>query len=493
MDQAMTIHRHTAKSNSAFERVKQRLHPRSIAEGMASAFERAPIAFVFVAVLAPAVAVISALGVRGAIGAPLPIALLLGVLGVYAQCALFSMIRIGNGPRVRLWIFLLAVSFWNAVSLAAGVVAANPDAMGRALIARQLNATVQHASAKAATLETLAARFDVLAFYSADAATRESLPSKEAGWVATCPNSSGPGVGTITNWRRATGGNATARAATLRNAALSARRSAAVADGAARSYSIFTHDQSMRSISAAVEAISAASAAADREGMTTMLNTLAAETGEGGTCPDANLQNLIATVRSVQLAELDRASTFAALPRPSEAEAVDDLWTQVMKGADGDFALYAIPLGISPFLDWFLMTMLGLIVPRRRPEDDDATIAESIGIDPSEADLLGDAFEAAAADPHWTEMVARTENVGGRWIRVKRIRINLDDWANLHKMRHLVELGRVRDGGVVDGQHVFVLRPHFLFDRFNQLVRKNVVNSRMLTITPIMPKSEMQQ
>lgn len=489
----MTIHHHTAKSNSAFERVKHRLHPRRIAEGLACAFERGPVAFTFAAVLAPAVAVISALGVRGAIGAPLPAALLLGAMGVYAQCALYSMVRLGNGPKARLWIFLLAVSFWNAVSLAAGVVAANPDAMGRALIARQLDATVRQASAKAATLETLAARFDALALYSADAATRESLPSKEAGWVATCPNSSGPGVGTITNWRLATGGKATARAETLRNAALSARRSAAVADGAARSYSISTHDQSLRSISAAVSAIGAASASADREGMTSMLNTLAAETADGGTCPDSNLQNLISAVRAVPLAELDRASTFAALPRPSEAEAVDDLWMQVMKGADGDFDLYAFPLAISPFLDLFLMTMLGLILPRRRPEDDDAAIAESIGIDPSEADLLGDAFEAAAADPHWTELVARTENAGGRWIRVKRIRIDLDDWASLHKMRHLVELGRVRDGGVVDGQHIFVLRPHFLFDRFNQLARKNVINSRMRTITPIMPKSEMQR
>jgi hypothetical protein len=224
-----------------------------------------------------------------------------------------------------------------------------------------------------------------------------------------------------------------------------------------------------------------------------MLNTLAAETSEGGTCPDANLQNLIASVRAVSLVELDQASTFAALPRPSEAEAVDDLWAQIMKGTDGDFALYAFPLAISPFLDLMLMTMLGLILPRRRPEDDDAAIAESIGIDPGEAELLSDAFDAAAADPHWTEMVTRTEDAGGRWIRVKRIRIDLDDWASLHKMRHLVELGRVRDGGVVDGQHVFVLRPHFLFDRFNQLVRKNVVNSRMLTITPIMPKSEMQR
>ena len=489
----MTIHFPHPQASSAFDRVMRSLHPRSIAEGMASAFERAPVAFVFVAVLAPAVAVISALGVRGAIGVPLPVALILGAMGVYAQCALFSMIRLGNGPKLRLWTFLLAVSFWNAVSLAAGVVAANPDALGRALIARQLDVPVRQASAKATTLETLAARFDAFALYSADAATRESLPSQEAGWVATCPTSSGPGVGTITNWRRATGGNATVRAATLRNAALSARRAAAAADGAARSYSISTHDQSMRSIGDAVAAIGAASAAADRDGMATMLNTLAAETGEGGTCPDANLQNLIASVRAVPLVELDQASTFAALPRPSEAEAVDDLWAQIMKGVDGDFALYAFPLAISPFLDLMLMTMLGLILRRRRPEDDDAAIAESIGIDPGEAELLSDAFDAAAADPHWAEMVARTEDAGGRWIRVKRIRIDLDDWANLHKMRHLVELDRVRDGGVVDGQHVFVLRPHFLFDRFNQLVRKNVVNSRMLTITPIMPKSEMQR
>lgn len=43
----MTIHFPHAKTNSAFERVKQRLHPRSIAEGLAFAFERAPVAFVF--------------------------------------------------------------------------------------------------------------------------------------------------------------------------------------------------------------------------------------------------------------------------------------------------------------------------------------------------------------------------------------------------------------------------------------------------------------
>ena len=205
------------------------------------------------------------------------------------------------------------------------------------------------------------------------------------------------------------------------------------------------------------------------------------------------MQALITAIRLVPLAELDRGSSFATLPRPNEAEAVDDLWSQLRKRGDGDFSLYAFPLAISPFLDMLLMTMLGLILPRRHNEGDDAAIAKSIGVEPDEAGLINDAFQAAAIDPDWADIVAKTENAGGRWIRVMRIRIELNDWANLHKMRHLVDLGRVHDAGVIDGKHVFVLRARFLFDRFNQIARKKITESRALKIKPIAPRSEVHQ
>lgn len=184
-------------------------------------------------------------------------------------------------------------------------MAPNPDAMGRALIGRQLGATVADASAKAATLEMLALRFDGLSSYSAQQSDSEGAPNIAAGYVATCPNSAGPGVGTISKWRKATGADATARATSLRSATTSVRRAASDANRTAQSYSLSTHDQSMRQLSDEVAAISAASMAADRLGMATMVNELDAATREGGVCPDAVLQGLISNVREVPLGPLD--------------------------------------------------------------------------------------------------------------------------------------------------------------------------------------------
>lgn len=483
----MRMDRRRDYGDSALGRVKQRLHPRSIAESMASAFERSPLAFVFLAVLAPTIAYISALGVRGAVGAPFPIALLLGAFGVYSQCAFFSMLRSGNGPKLRLWLFLLAVSLWNAASLAAGVVAAAPDTMGKAMIARELAATVTDASAKAASLEALASRFDALSSYSTQQSEREGAPSIASGYVATCQNSSGPGVGTISKWRRATGDDATARAAILRTAATSARRAAGEANRAAQSYSLSTHDQSMRQIEDSVAAIGAASVAADRAGMATMLNALDAATRADGVCPDAVLQGMILAVKAVPLGALDRGTAFTAPPRPSEAEAVSDLSAQLFKlrkGEGADLSLYAAPLMLSPILDLVLMTMLAMVLSRRRADDDDAVVAARMGIDPEEAPLLDDAIEGVAGDPTWTDLVGKVEDAGKRWLRVKRIIIHKDDWANLHRMRHLVELGRVYDGGMVEDHQVYVLRPRFLFERFDQLVRKRIIGSRVRRVTP---------
>ena len=361
-------------------------------------------------------------------------------------------------------------------------MAPNPDAMGRALIGRQLGATVADASAKAATLEMLALRFDGLSSYSAQQSDSEGAPNIAAGYVATCPNSAGPGVGTISKWRKATGADATARATSLRSAATSARRAASDANRTAQSYSLSTHDQSMRQLSDEVAAISAASMAADRLGMATMVNELDAATREGGVCPEAVLQGLISNVREVPLGPLDHGAAFTAPPRPSEAEAVADLWTQVIKlrkGEEADFSLYTFPLLLSPFLDLVLMTMLGMTLPQRRADDDDAVIATRMGIDPDEAPLLDDAISAVAVDPTWTDLVGKVEDAGRRWLRVKRIIIHKDDWANLHRMRHLVELGRVYDGGMVEDHQVYVLRPRFLFERFDQLVRKRIIESRV--------------
>ncbi|WP_323799158.1 hypothetical protein [Parasphingorhabdus sp.] len=481
---------------SALERMMQRLRPRAFAERFAEGFERSPVAFGFVAVLAPAIAYVSALGVRGAMGAPFPIALIIGVLGVYAQCAFFAMLRAGDGPKFRIATFLFVVSAWNAASLSAGVVAANPDAMGRALIGRQLDATIADAASKAATLETLASSFDGLSAYSTRQSEREGAPSKAAGYAATCQNSTGPGVGPISTWRKSTGDDATTRAASLRSAATTARRAASDSNRAALSYSLSTHDQSMRQIGDAVAAIGAASAATDRLGMAAMLNSLDAATRDGGVCPDSDLQGLISSVRAVRLDPLNHGSVFTAPPRPSEAEAVADLWAQVIKwwkGDEADFSLYAFPLLLSPFIDLVLMTMLGMALPCRRADDDEAIIAARMGIDLDEAPLLDDAIAAVAADPIWTDLVGNVEDAGKRWLRVKRIRIHKEDWANLHRMRHLAELGKVHDGGMVEDHQVYVLRPRFLFERFDQLIRKRIIASRVSRVAPSSMQTENAQ
>ena len=492
----MKLDYHLESANSALMRVKLCLHPRAIAEQLAEAFLQSPKAFVFVTVLIPGVAIISALGVGGALGAPLPVALMLGAFGVYAQCAFFSMLRAGEGPKFRIWLFMLAVSIWNAGSLAAGLVAAAPDSMGKALIERELGATIIDASAKAATLELLASRYDALSSYSTEQSAREGAASIASGYAATCPNSEGPGVGTISKWRSATGEDAKVRAASLRTAATSARRAASDANRAAQSYSLSTHDQSMRQIGDAVATIGAASATADSLGMATMLNALDAATSADGVCPDAVLQGMILSVKGVPLDALDRGVAFSAPPRPSEAEAVADLWAQVFKfwkGEKADFSLYVGKLIASPLIDLFFMTMLAMVLPRRRADDDDAIIAARIGIKSEEVPLLDDAIAAAAADPMWTDLISKVEDAGKRWFRVKRIVISKDDWATLHRMRHLVELGKVHDGGMVDNHQVYVLRPKFLFEKFDQLVRKRIIESRMRRVTPSSVRSENAQ
>jgi hypothetical protein len=477
---------------TALDRVRARFHPGAVAERIAEAFERRPIAFSLFCVIAPAIAVTSGLGVRGATGFPLAIALIVGFLGIAFQCGLYIMSRYRQGPRLRIWFILGLLIAWNAASLAAGLVALRPDAMGRAFIERQLAPVLAETERRATTLETLSLRFDALA---KDGAYKAALETGTEGqtYAPTCPGSAGQGDGPISTWRRQSSERAAAQAATLRDAAAAARSASMTASKAARSYALDRHDAVMNEVAGAVAAINGAGRSADLQEMDAFLGELDTATRPGATCPDTGLQNLTAAVRAVKLPPTGSRVAFVAPPRPSEKEAVEDLWTQILaltSGSGGDFSLYVVQLLLSPILDMILFTFLGMILPPTRRDDDDLAVALRLGLGEDDVPFLPDAFQAVTRDAAWTGLVDRTEQVNRKWRRVTRVAVDRDDWGLLMWFRHLASLGKVYDSGEHEGRRIFVLRPNFLPNRFDQLVRRWLSQRDTIRVSNIAPKPE---
>lgn len=482
-------------SPTALDRVRARFHPRAVAERIAEAFERRPIAFSLFCVIAPGIAVTSGLGVRGATGFPLALALIVGFLGIAFQCGLYIMSRYRQGPRLRIWFILGLLIAWNAASLAAGLVAMRPDAMGRSFIERQLAPVLAETNRRATTLETLSLRFDALARDGAYKAALETATEGQT-YAPTCPGSAGQGDGPISEWRRQTSERAATQATALRNAAAAARGASLAASKAARSYALERHDAVMTEISEAVTAINSAGLSADLQGMDAFLGELDAATRPGATCPDTGLQTLTAAVRAVKLPAAGSSVSFVAPPRPSEKEAVEDLWAQILalsSGSGGDFSLYAVQLLLSPILDMVLFTFLGMILPPVSRDDDDLAVARRLGLDDDDVPYLPDAFQAVARDAAWTGLVDRTEQVSRKWRRVNRVAVEKDDWGLLMWFRHLASLGKVYDSGEHEGRRIFVLRPNFLPNRFDQLVRRWLSQRDTIRVSSVPPKPETYQ
>ena len=479
-------------SPTALDRVSARFHPRAVAERVAEAFERKPIAFTLFSVIAPAIAVTSGLGVRGATGFPLICALIIGFVGIASQCGLYIMSRYRQGPRFRIWFILALLIAWNAASLAAGLVALRPDAMGRAFIERQLAPVLDETNVRATALENLSLRFDALARDGAHKAALETATEGQT-YTPTCPGSAGQGDGPISTWRRQSSERAAAQAKTLRDAAAAARSASLGASKAARAYSLDRHDAVMNEVATNVAAINGAGLSADIQGMDAFLRELDAATQPGATCPDTGLQTLTAAVRAVKLPPTGSSVAFVAPPRPSEKEAVEDLWAQILSltsGNGGDFSLYAVQLLLSPILDMILFTFLGMILPPARREDDDIAVAQRLGLGEDDVPYLPEAFEAVARDAAWTGLVDRTELVNRKWRRVTRVAVAKDDWSLLMWFRHLASLGKVYDSGEHDGRRIFVLRPNFLPNRFDQLVRRWLSQRDTIRVSHIVPQPE---
>jgi hypothetical protein len=466
-------------SSSALSRVRAAVHPRALAERVAEAFERSPIAFLFAFALGTGIAYFSGRGVGGAL--PWLPGILAGVIGVgsvLAQVGLLGMLKSRSGPRARLWIALWLISGWNALSFAAGVVSSDGDRMGRYYVSGELRPIVAEATTRAGVLDTYAARLGALAAYSAERAAIEGAP-KGQGYAPTCQTSAGAGPGPITDWRNNTGKTATGLADGLRGQANIARDAANTADRTTATYAAAQHDAAMTAISKAVSDIAAATAGADIPAVTRFLVTLDAETKSGGTCPDPQMQTLIEGIRSVDTSRLSAPIIFEAPNRPSEAEAVNKLFAALFSLDWAQLELYRQWLLVSPLADFFFMMFAGMLLPRQRHPDDDDILAERLGLDADDAPLVPQALDAAAADTEWQALLADLVPAGGRFIRVSRLHVAPDDWARLRRLQILARQGKIYDAGVIGEFHVFNLRPSYLRNRFDQIVRRTVERDRV--------------
>lgn len=448
---------------------------KGIPTHMAEAFVRAPLAFVVVAAFAMAMPIASAMGIRGAFGLALIVAVPLGIIGVAFQAEAYSNLRRRRGRRSTNLVALSVVSFCNMISVTAGIVALSPDTQGQAMIARSLKPIVAAAQQRAATLEAAADKYDALAQYSARKAAQEGAPARE--WQPTCPSSTGPGPGPVTRWRIATGDEASAVAAGLKGAAQASRRAATDASRAASAYSYASHDQTMVTIDAAVRAINQAGAAIGDATSAALLDRIAVEIGASGICPDAPMAKLIAAAQAWGRGGPPAALVFTPPPKPSEEVSVRDLTSQLfarLLGGQPDLSMYLRYLWIAPLADLAFMFFLAQVLsPVRR--DYRAEAAERLGVDPATADLIDAIAPHIAQDPEWRNLVGARQPVRTRLFAFDRILVDEDDWPRIYRMREYVASGGAREGGPNgDGHIVFILRPHFLDELWRQLLRRGL-------------------
>jgi hypothetical protein len=454
---------------------------------LAEAFRRAPIAFVALMVIVVVMPVVSANGIAGGFSLPLWFALPCGMLGVALQIDSYIKMRLRKGKQLLNVGMLIFITACNMISVTAGFVALSPGSQGRAMIARELNPILLTVGTRAAALEGVAANFDALANYSTRRARQESATARSE-WQPTCPDSTGPGVGPVTEWRMQSSEQATATSQSLRAAATASRNAAASAERAAAGYSPAAHDQAMATIATAVAGINRTSAQFVAGSSTSFLERLGTETSATGICPDPQMQLFLTDARKVsQAAKFDNL-TFVAPEKPSEELAVHDLTEQlaaIATGSSGDLSLYRRYLSIAPLADALFMLLLAQVLPPLLRNYRVET-ARRLGIRDEDAEMIDEAGAAVAHDLEWTTIQALRRRVSWGPVAFDRVMVHEEDFVLLYKLREYAASGAVREGGPdCNGNIVFILRPHFLGELWCQLLRRHFAAGRPLAVEPI--------
>ena len=458
---------------SPTEIIFERLRP--IPLELAEAFVRAPLATIVVAMFAFAMPIASAKGITGAFGAPFVIALPLGILGVAFQADSYVRYRQKRGSRASNFLVLALVSLCNLISVTAGIVALSPDSQGQAMIARALDPVIGAVQQRTTALDMAAVRYDELARYSVRRAVVEGAEAST--WQPTCPGSQGPGSGPIQQWRIETGQQATALAAELRQAAQSSRAAATTATRAAASYTFTTHDKTMDVIAAAVATINQSGAVLRGDSASGFLQRLSNETAGDGICPDAPMQTLILAASNAAKANSPAPLEFSPPPKPSEEISVRDLTRQLVAplfGEPQDLSLYQRYLWIAPLADLLFMFFLGRVLPPVY-RDFRGEAASRLGVEPESALYIDTVAAEIAHAAEWRSIVTKRVQVRLGWFGFDRILVAEDDWLQLYRMREYVASGGMRERGPDSAGHiVFNLRPHFLSELWQQLLRRGL-------------------
>lgn len=440
-----------------------------------AALERHPVAAAFVTVVLPLLAVACGFGVAawiGVTGWTKYLFLLVGTVLVAFQYAAYANLRHVRG---REWfshlVLVITLTNVNAVSVAGGMVAMNPDGFGRYMIARELIPVMASAEQAADNLTVAATHIDEMAEYSVAQRKREMGDGVE--YAPTCPASTGRGDGDISKWRKSSADAATALATRVRSGVTNARTAANAAQARGHAYRLVSHDTDMAEIASQVGAARAAVISADLASARASLLELAESVSPEGACPDASLAALINTA----IADTNRTITipsFVAPPRPTEQEAVNDILTQIGKvfGGQPDFGPYWPYMILSVILDGLAMSMLkSALGPKRRLTILDK-IARKLGpeVDPAH---LGQAMNDVAASSAWQQINANVTRERTRFGKaIHKMIVGSDDHAQGIFLRWLKQAGCVRSATIIGDKTHYVLHPKTLDRWFEDLLRE---------------------
>lgn len=438
-----------------------------------AALDAHPVAVAFVTVVLPLLAVACGLGIAAWFGfsgsGKYPFLIVGGGL-IGFQYAAYAQLRHVRGQEwLAHFVLVVGLTASNAVSVAAGLAAMNPDGLGRAMIEREL-APIMVATDQAATdLTTVSAQVDAVAEYSNR--QREYETSKD-NYRKTCPTSTDWGVGPVSEWRRSSAEAATALAVRVRTAAANARSAANAAQARGQAYRLAAHDQDMAEIVTQVGAARAAVAAADLSGVRASLLELGRSVATTGACPDAGLAGLIDT--AIKGLDVDIAiPPFAPLPRPTEETAVDDILAQTRNIFRGkaDFGPYWPYMILSIIADGLAMAMLkSALGPKRRPTIQEK-FARKIGPE-VDAARLPHAMREVEASPAWQEIRAAVTR-GTRLRRpVHKVVVSSEKQGLGLFLRWLRRKGHARSETTIGDETHFVLHPKTLDRWFEDLVRE---------------------
>ncbi len=423
-------------------------------------------------------------GVAAVGSVPLIAAAAIATVTVGIQLAiLFDGKHYGRKIGAALYAFYTVLTLLNVVLAAAGFAASLlADDLGRGNVVKALgNAQTEISSVT-----------DALGSVSADAQRASAISDRKSRFEATSGGSctapgqapSAKGIGPIANMREADEALFAGISADANRIAIEMRNASRAVDEAVSTYSADQHDVVIAAVRAALgqaRASAAESQAIKRQALSRLAEWRA---GQPIACHDPEL---VASIEALTNADYPSVADNIELPAaPTPDSAANDLFSDaagVLQGEPFDLDMWGIPLagGILPDVLLVLGFMMVTYNPDRknRQRNDEEILAERLGLDPADAMLVPEALEAAAVDPEWQSLQADLVATGGRLFRVTRLHVAPDDWARLRSLRVLAERHLVYDVGLRDGFHVFVLRPAYLTNRFDQIVRRIVRQTRL--------------